>query len=619
MMRWFRNLNATPRLMISFGLLILVSLGMGYLGIGSLAKSNLGSQLMYQEDMLGSLRADQISIDRLDIAKRGRDAILHASEAAIIEENEQGVVADFASLRGNLAESRKLAQNAAAMEDLNAIDRALPEYEKLQGDSFAALKELRFPDAIAALAAGAPIGGAISGASEKYRQLNKDLAMARNSANQRSYEATRALMLGACALVLLLGPLLSVFIARGVSVPLRQVAAALEKVAGGDMTVSIHVRTQDEVGRIGHAFNDTVEKLRAIMREVAASASSVSASSHQLAAATDQLASGARDQAASLVQTSASIEKITATIRHSADNAKQASQVSTGSKDSAERGQQVVASAVSAMAEIDAASSRIFDIISSIDAIAFQTNLLAVNAAVEASRAGEHGRGFAVVAAEVRALAIRSAASAKEIKNLIRDSLQKVEKGTALVNLSGETLQGIVGSVKRVTDIVGEMAAAATEQSAGIEQVNTVMSQMDRVTQSSSAQTQELSSTARSLSGQAERLTELVSVLSLEYSGRDRRGSGPRDGAVHRGRDRRGGGDASMRRPQAGQAAGLGEARRGADLRGAAVSGADREERGRPAPVAGAAAHRRAGQPAPRSRLVAVSVGAAGDASFEEF
>jgi hypothetical protein len=175
------------------------------------------------------------------------------------------------------------------------------------------------------------------------------------------------------------------------------------------------------------------------------------------------------------------------------------------------------------MSEINASSSKISDIISTIDEIAFQTNLLAVNAAVEAARAGDEGRGFAVVASEVRSLAQRSAVAAKEIKVLIQDSLRKVEAGSGLVNRSGETLQGIVGSVKRVTDIVGEIAAASGEQSTGIEQVNTAMTQMDQVTQSNSAQTEELSATAQSLSEQSAHLMELVSTFTLNQGGRNAR------------------------------------------------------------------------------------------------
>ena len=216
------------------------------------------------------------------------------------------------------------------------------------------------------------------------------------------------------------------------------------------------------------ALNLAVENLRSTLQEVAESAAHSNTSSHELAAAAEEISNGAQRQASSLEETSASLEEITAAVRQSADNAKQASQLATGSRESAEKGQQVVTSAIGAMAEINAASAKISDIISTINEIAFQTNLLAVNAAVEAARAGEEGRGFAVVATEVRSLAQRSAGAAKEIKNLIQDSLHKVEKGSELVNLSGATLQGIVGSVKRVTDIVGEIAAAASEQSLGV-------------------------------------------------------------------------------------------------------------------------------------------------------
>jgi methyl-accepting chemotaxis protein len=311
------------------------------------------------------------------------------------------------------------------------------------------------------------------------------------------------------------GVILSVVIGRGFSVPLGKAVSALEKVADGDLTIVLDVDTKDEVGRMATALNGTVERLNTTMREVADGAANASSFAQQLAAASDAISSSAQEQAASLEETSASLEQITATVRQSADNAVHASQLASGSKDSAVQGESVVGEAITAMAEINTASAKIADIISTIDEIAFQTNLPAVNAAVEAARAGDEGRGFAVVASEVRSLAQRTAVAAKEIKVLIQDSLRKVDAGSALVNRSGETLQGIVGSVRRVTDIVSEIATASGQQSAGIEQVNSAMTQMDKVTQGNSAQTEELSATAQALSERAAHLLELVSTFTL--------------------------------------------------------------------------------------------------------
>jgi uncharacterized membrane-anchored protein YhcB (DUF1043 family) len=249
--------------------------------------------------------------------------------------------------------------------------------------------------------------------------------------------------------------------------------------------------------------------------EVSAIADSVASASQQLAAASEELSSGAQEQASSLEETASSLEEITGTIQQNADNAQQANQLAGNSRSVAEKGGEVVGRAVQGMSEINVASKKIADIITAIDEIAFQTNLLALNAAVEAARAGEQGRGFAVVAGEVRNLAQRSAAAAKEIKGLIQDSVAKVEAGTELVNQSGHTLAEIVTSVKRVTDIVSEIAAASREQASGIEQVNKAVTQMDQVTQGNASQTEELSGTAEGLAGQATQLQQLVAQFNL--------------------------------------------------------------------------------------------------------
>jgi methyl-accepting chemotaxis protein len=242
---------------------------------------------------------------------------------------------------------------------------------------------------------------------------------------------------------------------------------------------------------------------------------SVASASQELAAASQHLSSTAQESASSLEETASSLEEITATVRQNADNADQANQLANSSRETAEKGGSVVAQAVGAMGEINKSSRKIADIITTIDEIAFQTNLLALNAAVEAARAGEQGRGFAVVAGEVRNLAQRSATAAREIKGLIEDSVQKVETGSELVNKSGETLGAIVTSVKRVTDIVAEIAAASREQTVGIEQINKAVAHMDQSVQSTAAQMEELSGTATSLSGQSEQLQEVVEQFHL--------------------------------------------------------------------------------------------------------
>ncbi len=307
----------------------------------------------------------------------------------------------------------------------------------------------------------------------------------------------------------------------------RKVAIVLDAVnavAAGRFDITVPNLGDDAVGQVAEALRMAVASMKTALMEVRNVAATVSTASEQLNGVSREISAGAQSQASSLEETASSLEEITSTVKQNTDNAQQARQLANGSRDVAERGGSVVHEAVVAMEEINHSSKRIADIITTIDEIAFQTNLLALNAAVEAARAGEQGRGFAVVAAEVRNLAQRSASAAREIKVLIQDSVEKVQNGTNLVNKSGQTLGEIVTSVKRVTDIVAEIAAASKEQLVGIEQVNKAVAQMDRVTQANAAQTEEMSGTAGMLLTHAEQLSELVGSFQLDDGTREKNG-----------------------------------------------------------------------------------------------
>ncbi len=348
---------------------------------------------------------------------------------------------------------------------------------------------------------------------------NHRMSASRVAEAEGLFKSGRVWMIGIIVGAFALGILLAFIIAGAVARPLAEMRRVVGAAAEGDLTIRADIQSKDEIGETATSMNGFLEKLHDSMVHVAQAAAQVAAASEQLSASSEELSSGAQEQASSLEETSASLEEITSTVKQSADNARQASTVAVSSRDSADKGGQVVGSAVAAMEEINRSSKKIAEIIGVIDEIAFQTNLLALNAAVEAARAGEQGRGFAVVAAEVRNLAQRSATAAKEIKVLIRDSLQKVDDGSELVNASGVTLKEIVSSVKKVTDFVADIASAGAEQASGIEQVNRAVSQMDQVVQSNSAQTEEMSATAEELAGQAQTLRQLVDRFKLANTG----------------------------------------------------------------------------------------------------
>jgi methyl-accepting chemotaxis protein len=298
--------------------------------------------------------------------------------------------------------------------------------------------------------------------------------------------------------------------------PLNLGGATARTIAGCDLSQDVSSERKDELGELLRALSQMQVTLRRVVGEVRRSTDSISTASVEIASGSQDLSSRTEQAASNLQQTAASMEQITGTVTHSADSARQASQLASSAAEVAARGGQVVAEVVTTMERITASSKRIADITSVIDGIAFQTNILALNAAVEAARAGEQGRGFAVVASEVRSLAQRSAGAAKEIKELIGASVDSVAGGSRLAADAGRTMSEIVGSVQRVCDIVGEISAAAVEQSQGIGEINGAVGQLDQMTQQNAALVQQSTAAADSLQAQAHRLSEVVSAFRLQ-------------------------------------------------------------------------------------------------------
>ncbi|MCC2958128.1 methyl-accepting chemotaxis protein [Massilia sp. IC2-477] len=339
---------------------------------------------------------------------------------------------------------------------------------------------------------------------------------AENIASARS--AMRRTLVGGGMIAAILAVFMAYQLGRSIGIPLRRAVKLARQVAEGDLSAEVKVRTKDEAGELMAALKDMNTSLVTIVSQVRAGTATIETAAREISAGNQDLSSRTEEQASSLEETASSMEELTSTVKQNADNARQANQLAASAADTAARGGEVVAEVVTTMGSINEASRKIADIITVIDGIAFQTNILALNAAVEAARAGEQGRGFAVVAGEVRNLAQRSAAAAREIKGLIGDSVSRVEAGSRLVDQAGRTMGEVVASVKRVSDIIGEIAAASDEQREGIEQVNGAIVQMDQVTQQNAALVEQAAAAAEAMREQAGALAQLVGTFQLAQS-----------------------------------------------------------------------------------------------------
>ena len=408
-----------------------------------------------------------------------------------------------------------------------------PEEDRLTQDVSAKRDALhQAMDAFAATVTGSDQSKIVAGAKDLQARYN-DLAVADDALrklqftqaqqgfddSQDAFATFRLVSIGAVVLGLLAALFSYLTLSRAIGRPLADALGHFEAIAAGDLRRPVVIHSRDEMGQLLEGIARMQRSLIETVRSVRGGSESIATATRQIAAGNLDLSSRTEEQASALQETASSMEELTGTVKQNAENARQASSLAASASDIANKGSAVVGQVVGTMGEINQSSARIADIISIIEGIAFQTNILALNAAVEAARAGEEGRGFAVVAGEVRSLAQRSSAAAKEIKELIDTSVERVHSGSALVDEAGRTMTEIISAVQRVTDIMGEIAAASEEQSSGIDQVARAVTQMDEATQQNAALVEEAAAAAQSLEDQAGKLRTAVAVFQLDDRG----------------------------------------------------------------------------------------------------
>jgi methyl-accepting chemotaxis protein len=511
----FKNLRISSQLQLGFSVLMLLLILMGAISVIKAHTVEKAFQEVMQRDLPVVSSLNEVKSQVNLIALSMHNLLLDADETEIkknmaqIQSARQNVGKRFDELGAHIETAHGKTLLASTVEAraqfvkgqikllglitqgraIEAKKFMLVELPPVQAHYFEVLDELR-------------------AYSDQQTQEAADKALAATASIQRAMWLT-----GGIALVVAV--LVAIYITRSVVNPINQAVAVSRAVADGDLSQQFEVTSTNETGQLLLALQAMQTSLAKVMGSVHQTAQSVATSSAEIAHGNQDLSQRTEAQASSLEETAASMEQLSSTVKQNADNAKQANQLAQGASSVAVRGGAVVSQVVQTMKGINASSRKIADIISVIDGIAFQTNILALNAAVEAARAGEQGRGFAVVASEVRSLAGRSADAAKEIKSLINASVERVDHGTVLVDQAGITMAEVVESIKRVTDIMGEISAASSEQSSGVSQIGQAVTQMDQVTQQNAALVEEAAAAAESLKQQAQQLVQVVAEFKL--------------------------------------------------------------------------------------------------------
>ncbi|MDM7943344.1 MAG: methyl-accepting chemotaxis protein [Hydrogenophaga sp.] len=512
----FDKLKIGRRLALGFAsvLTLLVAItAVGWSGLEAAKQSMARVGVMEQRLALTDewLASTRLNINRvLALAKSGANPEVDAYFKPLIAQTTQRINEVQKTLDAELTSDRGKAL-------LTEIAERRTEYISVRKTYFDTLKGGDFDVAAQQLDnALLPAANRYTDTMGKLQVYQRELLDAASAATNQTIWNQEVLIISLAALAMLLASLLAWRITVSVTAPLREAVGIATAVAAGDLNGEVQTTRQDELGDLLRGLAAMKSSLIQTVGQVRSATDSINTASYEIASGNQDLSARTEQAASNLEETAASMEQLTSTVRQSADAARQANQLAASAAEIAVRGGQVVGQVVTTMDEINHSSKKISDIIGVIDGIAFQTNILALNAAVEAARAGEQGRGFAVVAGEVRNLAQRSAEAAKEIKNLIGASVDRVEAGSRLVADAGQTMSEIVGSVQRVSDIIGEITAAAGEQSDGIGQVNVAVTQLDQMTQQNAALVEESAAAAESLKDQASRLTEVIKIFRID-------------------------------------------------------------------------------------------------------